>query len=209
MPRGVAIPELHERLFAAAERLLLRDGPAGLSSRAITAEAACAKGVLHNHFSDLDGFLLQFVLTRFRNALDGMAELPLRAGQDTVWHNLSAAAAALFQPPVLAAHAIVTHRPTLAARLRQSSGHHSPSLADLEHLVVTYLDSEKRLRRLPPTVDTGPVALALVATIHHLVMSARTHGVDPHETFDRVVAAVVPAGPRRAAPSAQREGTAR
>jgi AcrR family transcriptional regulator len=205
VPRGVAIPELHERLFAAAERLLLRDGPAGLSSRAITTEADCAKGVLHNHFRDLDGFLIQFVLTRFYAALDAIAELPSRAGLDTVESNLGQVAAALFQRPVLAAHTIVTYRPTLAAQLRQTRGHHSPSLADLENLVVAYLDAEKRLRRLPVAVDTPPLALALVATIHLLLMSGRAHDADPQRAFERVVAAIVPAGPRRATTRRARE----
>src|SRR3974377_1651885 len=54
--RGGAIPELREQLFAATERILARDGAAGVTSRAITDEAGCAKGVLHNPFDGLDGF---------------------------------------------------------------------------------------------------------------------------------------------------------
>src|SRR5580700_4660424 len=57
MARGVAIPEVREQLFAAADRVLARDGPAGLTTRAVTAEAGVANGVMHRHFRDLDEFL--------------------------------------------------------------------------------------------------------------------------------------------------------
>ena len=46
----------------AAERILLRDGPQALTSRAVTTEAGCAKGVLHRHFADFDDFLAELVL---------------------------------------------------------------------------------------------------------------------------------------------------
>src|SRR5881227_2127738 len=51
-------------LFDAAERILLRHGPHALTSRAVTTEAGCAKGVLHKHFADFDAFLAEFVLDR-------------------------------------------------------------------------------------------------------------------------------------------------
>ena len=70
MPTGVAIRDVREQLFDAAERVLLRDGPSGLTSRAVTTEAGCAKGVLHRHFADFDGFLAEFVLDRV-DRLDG------------------------------------------------------------------------------------------------------------------------------------------
>jgi len=56
MPTGVAIRDVRAQLFDAAERVLRRDGPSGLTSRAVTAEAGVAKGVLHRHFDDFDAF---------------------------------------------------------------------------------------------------------------------------------------------------------
>ncbi|MEY9997042.1 hypothetical protein ABIE67_009074 [Streptomyces sp. V4I8] len=46
MPTGVHLRDARQQLFDAAERVLLRDGPNGLTSRAVTDEAGCAKGVL-------------------------------------------------------------------------------------------------------------------------------------------------------------------
>ena len=64
MPTGVHLRDVREQLFDAAERLLLEGGPSALTSRAVTTEAGVAKGVLHKHFDDFDGFLAEFVLDR-------------------------------------------------------------------------------------------------------------------------------------------------
>ncbi|MER7370837.1 TetR family transcriptional regulator, partial [Nonomuraea wenchangensis] len=51
MPTGVALRDVRQQLFDAAERVLLRAGATGLTSRAVTDEAGVAKGVLHRHFA--------------------------------------------------------------------------------------------------------------------------------------------------------------
>jgi AcrR family transcriptional regulator len=55
---------VREQLFGAAERVLLRDGPSGLTSRAVTAEAGVAKGVLNRHFQNFDAFLAELAHDR-------------------------------------------------------------------------------------------------------------------------------------------------
>jgi AcrR family transcriptional regulator len=188
VPRGVAIPELKNQLFQAAERLLVRDGPAALSSRAITTEAGCAKGVLHNHFADLDDFLTEFVLDRFRLATQHAADLPAKAGQATVAHNLTDAAASLFGSNALALTTVVMSRPSLAARIHEKANHAgSPKLPDLERIVATYLNAEKELGRVAADADTEAAALALLATAHHLFITHRTSTPDPHQRLRRVV----------------------
>jgi len=64
VPTGVHLRDARRQLFDAAERVLLRAGPSGLTSRAVTDEAGCAKGVLHRHFTDFDAFLAELVLDR-------------------------------------------------------------------------------------------------------------------------------------------------
>jgi AcrR family transcriptional regulator len=98
MARGVAIPEVREQLFAAADRVLARDGPAGLTTRAVTTEAGVANGVLHRHFRDLDEFLAAFVASRLEALADGAAALPGRAGHGTVTGNLTDTAVAGMDP---------------------------------------------------------------------------------------------------------------
>src|SRR3954469_13909833 len=91
VPTGVAIRDAREQLFDAAERVLLRAGPNALTSRAVTAEAGCAKGVLHRHFADFDAFLAEFVLDRIARLDERTAGLRDAAGTGTVADNLTGA----------------------------------------------------------------------------------------------------------------------
>lgn len=200
VPRGVAIPELQEQLFQAAERLLARDGPGGLSSRAITNEAGCAKGILFNHFTDLDGFLTEFVLDRFRRSVQDAAKLPTLAGQATVAQNLTDAAASLFGSNAFALANVVMSRPSLMSRITERSADgKAPELLELERPFVVYLDAEKELGRVASDADTEAIGQALIATAHHLFMTHRAPTADLsghlRRVIDALVAAVTPVTP--------------
>jgi len=190
-PRGVTIPDVPAQLFQAAEQVLLRDGPSGLNSRAITNQAGVAKGVLHNHFTDLDSFLAAFVLDRFRLAIEAAATLPSRAGTGTVVGNLTDAALAVFGSNAPALISLVTSRPSLMLRLQQSVAAGAPNLQTIEEVFAAYLNAEKRLGRIAAAADTGILALALVGTIHHLFVTSHASGPDPRRRVRRIVAALV------------------
>src|ERR1035441_3479836 len=81
VPTGVAIRDPRAQLFEAAGRVLLRDGPDALTSRAVTTEAGVAKGVLHRHFADFDAFLAEFVLDRIARLDTQAAALRNSAGK--------------------------------------------------------------------------------------------------------------------------------
>lgn len=200
-PRGVTIPDVPDQLFQAAEQVLLRDGPSGLNSRAITSEAGVAKGVLHNHFTDLDSFLAAFVLDRFRRTVEAAATLPSRAGTGTVVGNLTDAALSVFGSSGSAIISLVTSRPALMLRLQQAVAAGAPSLQTIEEVFAAYLDAEQRLGRIAAAADTETLALALVGTIHHLFVTSQASGPDPRRRVRQVVAALVadPA-PSRSAP---------
>src|ERR1700739_81515 len=93
---GVAIRDPREQLFDAAERVLLRDGPSGLTSRAVTDEADVAKGVLHRYFADFDDFLAALVLDRAARQEAECAILLGSVGTGSVAGNLTAALTSLF-----------------------------------------------------------------------------------------------------------------
>ena len=104
MPTGVAIRDPRGQLFDAAERVLLRDGPGGLTSRAVTEEAGVAKGVLHRHFADFDAFLAELALDRVARIGAQAAALRAMADSGTVAGNLAAALPGLFSPGDPCAH---------------------------------------------------------------------------------------------------------
>jgi AcrR family transcriptional regulator len=174
--RGVRIPELHEQLFAAAERIMARDGVAGLASRAITDEAGCAKGVLHNHFDGLDGFLAEFAVNRIRRTEDAVSGLPAQAGHGTVSDNLVAAALTVFGSGATQVAALITARPALAARVL---GPDARSFGEIQAAFASYLRAEQELGRLPVAADADTVAFTLIGAVHHLFFTAGGSEPDP------------------------------
>jgi AcrR family transcriptional regulator len=191
-PRGVAIPEVNEQLFQAAERVLLRDGPDGLTSRAVTDEAGVAKGLLYKHFTDLDQFVAELVLDRARTAAKEAAALPRLAGTGSVSDNLVDAALALLQSDALTIAGVVMAKHSLMTRLHEAAGGGPFSALDeVERGFTVYLQAEKKLGRITADADTETLALTLVATIHHIFFMNRANAAGLRRLVERIVAFLV------------------
>ena len=130
MPTGVALRDVREQLFGAAERILLRDGPSALTSRGVTTEAGVAKGVLHRHFPDFDAFLAELVEDRITRVGPQAAALRASAGTGTVTGNLTGALTDLFSSVAVAIVSLITFRDDLRARLRQITPRGVPLLSE-------------------------------------------------------------------------------
>ncbi len=168
MPTGVALRDAREQLFDAAERILLRAGPSALTSRAVTTEAGCAKGVLHRHFEDFDAFLAGLVLDRAGRIPAQAAALRDSAGTGTVAGHLTDALTALFSPVAVAIVALVTFRDELRARLRQTWPAGIPVLTEAVTMIAGYLTAERELGRLAADADVGTLAPTLIGAGHLL-----------------------------------------
>lgn len=190
-PRGVAAPHLHERLFDAAQRLLLRDDTAPLTGRAVTREAGCAVGLLYNHFGDLDSFLAEFAIDRFRRTASHVSTLPTLVGEATVVENLTIALVSLFGPETQALSRLMAFHPGVADRAVQARATSGPARPMLEEAFMTYLDQERHAGRLADHTDTEAVAVALVATVHQLLLMPTSDGRDPQDLVRRVAAALM------------------
>jgi len=193
VPTGVAIRDPRGQLFDAAERVLLRDGPAALTSRAVTAEAGVAKGVLHRHFADFDAFLTDLALDRIARIDRQAADLRAAAGTGTVTGNLAAALPALFDPAVLALIRLVIARDELRARLRAAAGSRIPLLSESTALVAGYLTAERDLGRIAAGTDIGTLAPTLIGAAHLLFTDA--DGTPGPAAVARVVDTVLGAAP--------------
>ncbi|WP_238007413.1 TetR family transcriptional regulator [Dactylosporangium sp. AC04546] len=190
MPTGVALRDARQQLFAAAERILLRDGPAALTSRAVTTEAGVAKGVLHRHFADFDAFLAEFVLDAVARMDPRVAGLPAAAGTGTVAGNLTAALTALFESVAVALVPLVIARDELRARLRETWPAGVPVLTDAARLLGAYLTAERELGRLSDDADTQTLAAMLIGTCH-LHYTGHDNTPPPVDDVARVVASVL------------------
>ena len=169
MPTGVALADPRQQLYAAADRILLRDGPAALTSRAVTAEAGVAKGVLHRHFADFDGFLAELVRDRIARLTTEADQLQQAAGTGSIAGNLARAMTAWFDPVALAMVALVISRDTLRSRLRETTPAGLPLLTEAGTEVIDYLGAEQRLGRLHPDADVRLLALSIIGTVHLLL----------------------------------------
>lgn len=173
MPTGVAIRDAREQLFDAAERILLRDGPNALTSRAVTTEAGCAKGVLHRHFPDFDAFLAELVLDRIARVERQRDALCERAGTGSVADNLADALTEVFGPVAVSIVSLVTFRDDLRARLRQTRPTGVPLMSDATAMIAAYLRAERDRSRIAPDADLDALAPTLIGA-GHLLFADRT-----------------------------------
>ncbi|WP_432586903.1 TetR/AcrR family transcriptional regulator [Streptomyces sp. HD1123-B1] len=190
MPTGVALRDVREQLFGAAERILLRDGPSALTSRAVTTEAGCAKGVLHRHFADFDAFLAELVRDRVARLDRRGAALRDSAGTGTVADNLTGALTDLFESVAVAVVGLVTSRDELRARLRESTPTGVPLLTEATAVLAAYLTAERDLGRLAADADVATLAPTLIGA-GHLLFADREAAPPDAEAVRKVVTTVI------------------
>ncbi|WP_378738627.1 TetR/AcrR family transcriptional regulator [Nocardia brasiliensis] len=190
VPTGVAMRDVREQLFDAAERILVQDGPSALTSRAVTATAGCAKGVLHRHFADFDAFLAELVLDRIARIDQQAAALRESAGTGTVVGNLTAALTTVFGSVAVAIVSLVTFRDELRARLRQARPTGVPLLAEATAMIAAYLAAERAQGRIAADADVAVLAPTLIGAGH--LLFADRKGTPPEaEAVSKVVTTVV------------------
>ncbi|MFJ6759778.1 TetR/AcrR family transcriptional regulator [Streptomyces sp. NPDC091273] len=190
MPTGVAIRDVSGQLFDAAERVLLQHGPNALTSRAVTAEAGCAKGVLHRHFADFDAFLAELVLDRIGRIRAQAAAMSASAGTGTVVDNLTTALTDLFTSVAVTVVGLVIARDELRARLHRAGSTGVPVLAEATAMIASYLAAEREQGRLGSNADVDTLALTLIGT-GHLLFAGRGGAAPGVADVRKVVSSVV------------------
>jgi AcrR family transcriptional regulator len=190
VPTGIAIRDPREQLFDAAERILLRDGPNALTSRAVTTEAGFAKGVLHRHFADFDAFLAELVEDRIARIEHQAAALRDSAGTGTVAGNLTSALTDLFGSVAVSIVALIISRDNLRARLRQTRPSGVPLLAEATAMIASYLIVERDLGRIAADADVDTLAPMLIGT-GHLTFAGRDSAPPEPGVVAKLVAAAI------------------
>ncbi|MGK5678469.1 TetR/AcrR family transcriptional regulator [Actinoplanes sp. URMC 104] len=173
MPTGVALRDVRQQLFDAAQRVLVRDGPTALTSRAVTAEAGCAKGVLHRHFADFDDFLAELVRRRTAGIEAWGATMCETAGTGVVAENVADVLSGVFDRVGLGLVTLILARDELRARLRNGAG--VPMLAEVTAVLAGYLRAERDRGRVRADADPGVLALGVVGAAHLMVADGRAY----------------------------------
>jgi AcrR family transcriptional regulator len=190
MPTGVALRDPRQQLFDAAEQVLIRDGATGLTSRAVTAEAGVAKGVLHRHFADFDAFLAELVLDRIRRVDTQATALQDAAGTGTIADNLTGALMTLFEPVMVAIVVLVIARDELRTRLRTAGTARFPLVGEGTIMIAGYLTAERDLGRIAPDADVDTLAPTLIGAAH-LLFTERKGSPPEREAVAKVVITVL------------------
>ncbi|MEU9230737.1 helix-turn-helix domain-containing protein [Streptomyces massasporeus] len=184
------IHNVRGQLFEAAERVMLRDGPDALTSRAVTEEANCAKGVLHRHFTDFDAFLAELVLNCVRGIEDRTKTLRAAAGTGSVVDNLVDALQDLFGPVTVAIVALITFRDGLRARLREAGLTGIPLAMHGTAMIAAYLTAERESGRLAGDADIETLAPTLVGA-GHLLFADRTTAPPQPDAIRKMVTIII------------------
>jgi AcrR family transcriptional regulator len=192
VPTGVALRDPRQQLFDAAVRVLVRDGATGLTSRAVTAEAGVAKGVLHRHFADFDDFLAALVLDRIASVEAQATALREVVGTGSVADNLTGALLSLFDPVMVAIVVLVIARDELRTRLRAAGTARFPLVGEGMAMIAGYLVAERDLGRIAPDADIDTLAPTLIGAAH--LLFTERNGSPPGPAAVRRVVTTVLAG---------------
>jgi AcrR family transcriptional regulator len=190
VPTGVALRDVRDQLFDAAERILLRAGAQALTSRAVTTEAGCAKGVLHRHFADFDTFLTELVLDRAARVEARTAALIEAAGTGTVTDNLTEALTALSTSVAARMMSLIIFRDDLRTRLRAIRPPGIPLITESVAMIVGYLRAEQEKGRIAAHADVETLALTLIGS-GHLLSAGSDGSASPEAEVHKVVASVL------------------
>lgn len=190
MATGVALRDPRQQLFDAAERVLVRDGASGLTSRAITTEAGVAKGVLHRHFADFDVFLTELVLDRITRVKAQATALRDKAGTGTVADNLTSALMTSFEPVMVAIVVLIIARDELRRRLREAGTARFPLVGEGAAMIAEYLTAERDLGRIAPDADIDTLAPTLIGAAQLLFTEWKDSPPEP-EAVRNIVTTVL------------------
>jgi AcrR family transcriptional regulator len=191
MPTGVALRNARAQLFAAAERVLTREGANGLTSRAVTDEAGVAKGVLHRHFADFDHFLAELVRDRITLLWQESSRLEEAVGKGRLVSSLADALTEIFTPTALGLIALITSREALRTRLRETTPRGVPILTEACTMLSSYLRAERDIGRVVPAADTDAIAFTLIGTGHLLFAGGLGGGVPDADAVKEVIESII------------------
>ena len=85
-------------------------------------------------------------------------------------------------------------RPATFAYVRRAMYDGESSFRTIQQVIADYLESERLIGRLPADTDTATVALTLVGTVHHLLISNVGDTGTVCLQIERLVALLVPDG---------------
>ena len=169
-----------ERLLDATRRTVREVGYAHATTRAIAKEAGVTEATIYRHFPDKRALFFAAVLEQSSAMLDELADLPSRAGHDTVEQNLAWALERLatLRDEVLPLELALITDPqmTLPATvpLLGAPGGDGATIPGPPGAIAAYLAAEQRLGRVREEIDPDHAAVVLLVLLFGLSLHPRT-----------------------------------
>lgn len=182
--------DLRGHLIATAEQLMVEQGAAGLTVRAIAQAAGVATGVLYNHFADKEELLAAALREHVDTVQGGLGPLPT-PGTGEVETNLRTYLdrGLMLHRAILPVFAGLLAQPAVLARFAETEREGR----DWRHRLGEYLRTERTLGRIAPDAHVDAAVAMLVGICHEQVLSALVPvpAVAPPPSTESVVTAVL------------------
>jgi AcrR family transcriptional regulator len=179
---------VRDHILDAAHRVIARQGLAAASTRAIAEEAEIGAGTLYNYFEDRLQLLALAMLRQAHVRSQPLADLPTRAGADTVAGNLRRFARrveAMLDELVPLFAAAFSDMELLPALHREMDAHQGPDGPFVIAPIERYLLAERELGRVSADADCRAAASLLVSVCHDRAFERFFHGgAGPRRPFD-------------------------
>ncbi|MCF7550474.1 TetR/AcrR family transcriptional regulator [Pseudonocardia sp. WMMC193] len=188
MPTGVRLRDPRATLLAAAEHILVRQGPGALTSRAVTDEAGLAKGVLHRHFDGIDDLIVTLVEERLSLTQRWASELRASAGRGSVVATVARTLIQAIDPVAIGLVNLAIARDGVRRRLRLAGHSGLPTLPETTAMLATYLSVERERGRITRETDPDVLARTLVGT-GHLLLAGELGATPDQAAVEEVVEA--------------------
>ncbi|WP_265523416.1 TetR/AcrR family transcriptional regulator [Oerskovia flava] len=170
MPRG---PHTRTNLLDATLTVATRDGYARATTRAIADEAGVSEATIYRHFPDKLSLFAAAVMHQNAHVDQWLADLPDRAGLDTVEDNIRACLhqLATLKQSVLPLELAMLIDPELAhARAERLTAH--PELSGAPRHLADYLAAEQAHGRIRTDLEPARAALVLLGTLFTAAVGA-------------------------------------
>ena len=156
--------ETRQRLLAAAEEVVQREGVVGLTTKAVAHIAGRSEGSIYNHFADRLELIMAVIDARLPDFVAVLTDLV--PGRRSVAVNLERVTRAgiAFEQAMFPLVAGVAADPQLLARFKAvmlpaDKGPHRPHRG-----ISAYLEGEKALGRISPDADCTALTLMLIGS---------------------------------------------
>jgi AcrR family transcriptional regulator len=176
-----ATDDLRAAMIDHARTIVAREGPNGLTMRALAAEAGCAVGLPYKVFEDRRALVVALVTADFHHLVAGFALMRHRAGQETVAENLHRFADLILEVPSVAlVHELMADH-ALVDEVVEHTAHQGIDPSVFEEHIAAYLEAEQSLGRIGHHVETRAIAELLFGALHNLLLSPVHDG--PRQRF--------------------------